>query len=343
MLQFAKGIETESFSQNYALSYKTTNGYRQHMEADATNFSWTGTGGFVTDASVTRTFTCGTTGGTSAVGPNLNYTGSGTAVQTFTTGGWWNRLDFGSVSFTIPTTILNLNTFVANTGVTYTGLTVNIVKTVTVDFGGKAIAAFTVNVPGGTVTLGSLVPFSAATATTTLTAGTLDLGGFNLTTGVFSSNNSNVRSLVLGSNNIVLSTTTAGSINLDMANATNFTWTGTGGFTSTMSVTRTFSFGSTAGGSATNAPNLSLTSGASIPTITSGSWFKTLSFTGSTCAPNGTVNVDTLTLATGGTYTGGITCGGTTGGTTGGITGGNSGGITGGNTTGVSGGTTGGT
>lgn len=39
MLQFAKGIETESFSQNYALSYKTTNGYRQHMEADATNFS----------------------------------------------------------------------------------------------------------------------------------------------------------------------------------------------------------------------------------------------------------------------------------------------------------------
>jgi iron complex outermembrane receptor protein len=39
MLQVAKGIETDSVSQNYALSYKTTNGYRQHMEADATNFS----------------------------------------------------------------------------------------------------------------------------------------------------------------------------------------------------------------------------------------------------------------------------------------------------------------
>lgn len=39
MIQLAKGIETDSVSQNYALSYKSTNGYRQHMEADATNFS----------------------------------------------------------------------------------------------------------------------------------------------------------------------------------------------------------------------------------------------------------------------------------------------------------------
>lgn len=39
MLQLAKGIETDTVSQNYALSYKSTNGYRQHMEADATNFS----------------------------------------------------------------------------------------------------------------------------------------------------------------------------------------------------------------------------------------------------------------------------------------------------------------
>jgi fibronectin-binding autotransporter adhesin len=72
-----------------------------------------------------------------------------------------------------------------------------------------------------------------------------------------------------------------------------------------MTVPRRFSFGSTAGGSTTNAPNLSLTSGASIPTLTTGSWFKTLNFTGTTSTPNATtVNVDTLTLATGGTYTG---------------------------------------
>ena len=89
-----------------------------------------------------------------------------------------------------------------------------------------------------------------------------------------------------------------------MANATGFTWTGTGGFTSAMSLTRTFTFGTT-GGLASNAPNLSLTSGASIPTITTGSWFKALNFTGTTSTPATTIiNVDTLTLATGGTYTG---------------------------------------
>ena len=39
MLQLANGIETDTVSQNYALSHKTTQGFRQHMEADATNFS----------------------------------------------------------------------------------------------------------------------------------------------------------------------------------------------------------------------------------------------------------------------------------------------------------------
>ena len=39
VLQLAKGIETDQFSQNYALSHKKTNGFRQHMEAHATSFS----------------------------------------------------------------------------------------------------------------------------------------------------------------------------------------------------------------------------------------------------------------------------------------------------------------
>jgi hypothetical protein len=74
-----------------------------------------------------------------------------------------------------------------------------------------------------------------------------------------------------------------------------------------MTVTRTFTVGTT-GGSISNAPNLSLTSGASIPTFTDGSWFKVLNFTGTTSTPatsasNIGIYVDTLTLATGGTYT----------------------------------------
>ena len=39
ILQIAKGLETDQVSQNYAFSHRTTNGFRQHMEADATNFS----------------------------------------------------------------------------------------------------------------------------------------------------------------------------------------------------------------------------------------------------------------------------------------------------------------
>lgn len=39
IVQIAKGIETDTVSQNYAYSHKRTLGYRQHMEADATNFS----------------------------------------------------------------------------------------------------------------------------------------------------------------------------------------------------------------------------------------------------------------------------------------------------------------
>ena len=88
-----------------------------------------------------------------------------------------------------------------------------------------------------------------------------------------------------------------------MADVTDFNNTGTGGFTSTADITRTFTFGTT-GGSTTNAPSLALTSGASIPTLTTGSWFNSLDFTGSTCTPAITsLNLNSLTLASGGTYT----------------------------------------
>lgn len=38
-LQLAHGIESDTVSQNYALGHRTTNGYRDHMQAHATNFS----------------------------------------------------------------------------------------------------------------------------------------------------------------------------------------------------------------------------------------------------------------------------------------------------------------
>lgn len=122
------------------------------------------------------------------------------------------------------------------------------------------------------------------TQTITLTTGALSLNNFNITTGIFSSSNINTRSIAFGSGNIILAHTTAAQTVLNMAIVSGFTWTTTvsqapgittGCFTSTMSTTRTFVFGTT-GGSITNSPNLYLSSGASIATITTGSWFNEL-------------------------------------------------------------------
>lgn len=137
-----------------------------------------------------------------------------------------------------------------------------------------------------------------------LTKGTLTLNGFNLNTAQFNSSFTNVRTINFGSGFINVTHPTAGTSVIAMSDATNFSATGTGGFRANMSVTRTFNCGS--GGAPTVAPNLFIFTGASIPTITSNSYFNTLDFTGSTCSPaTSTVNVVNATLATGvGVFTG---------------------------------------
>ena len=113
----------------------------------------------------------------------------------------------------------------------------------------------------------------------------------------------------IDNNNIILASTTVGATVLSIADATNFSYSSiTGGFVSNAAVARTYTFGTT-GGTATNAPNLSITSGVSIPTFTTGSWFKTLNFTGSsstiygstgqTAPINTTINLKNLTLGSG--------------------------------------------
>ena len=271
--------------------------------ADTTNFTYTGTGGFILDANIGKTLTFGTTGGSASNAIDLTYIGSGTGVQTITTGSWFKSLNFGTTAFTIPTTSINVvSNLTLSSSSTYTNLTPIMVGAGTFTPNGKTISAFTINHTETTILAGALT--TGVTGATTLTSGALDLSGFTLTTGNFVSSNTNARSISFGSGNIVLTHTTAATTVLSMAIATNFTYTGTGGFTTDMSVTRIFVFGTT-GGLPTNSPNLALTSGASTPSITTGSWFKTLNFTGSTCTPASTiVNVDTLLLDIGGTYTG---------------------------------------
>jgi len=280
--------------------------------ATATGFTYTGTGGFTVAAmSNTRTFRFGTNGdGTSAIAPNLTFT-TGASVATLTTGGWFNKLDYGTTSFTQGITALNVNALTLSSSGTYTSLTVVMVGTGTITNNGKTLAAFGVD-SAGTATLSAALSVSV-TGTTTLTAGTLDLAGFTLTTGIFSSSNTNTRAIAFGTGSIALSHTTAGTEVLSMFTVTGFTSTGTGGFTvAAMSVTRTFTVGpgdpgnSGPTGTSANAPNLTFTTGASVATFTdgiSGSWFNTLDFGTTSFTPANTVNVNALTLSSGGTYT----------------------------------------
>jgi hypothetical protein len=193
----------------------------------------------------------------------------------------------GTVTFATGTTpTLQVNGSMSLVGVTWTStgaITFNSTTTgQTITTGGTTInAPITFDGVGGGWSLTSALT-TGATLTTTLTNGALSLNGFDLTTGIFSSSNTNTRSILFGGNNIILAHTTSAQTVLNMAIATGFTYTsstsvgsGTGCFYSTMSTTRTFVFGTT-GGSTTNAPTLYLVSGASIATITTGSWFNEL-------------------------------------------------------------------
>jgi hypothetical protein len=277
----------------------------------ATGFTWTGTGGFRAAANITRTFTFGTTGGTATNAPNLTFTDSGAAVQTLTTGSWFDNLDFGTTAFTLPNAGIsvagNLTLSASGTYITGSaGLRVTTVGTSVITANGKTIATLTVNCPGGTTTLnGPLTYVVAATITTTLTAGTLELNGNDHTTLVFSSNNTNVRSVAFGANKINITSTSSGVNALVMDTATNFTYTGTGQFSAEADIARIYSFGNTAGPTSTNIPNLQFTgTGAIAQTFGSASHFNTIDFGTTTFNPStGNPRVRSLILSATGTYT----------------------------------------
>ena len=140
--------------------------------------------------------------------------------------------------------------------------------------------------------------------TFTLNSGQLNLNGTNLTCYVFSSSNTAVRNIAAGYGVITLNSPTAGTIVLSVANSTNMSWSdGTGGIYAVMNTTRTFQWGSSAGGStATWAPGLILDSGASAPTITG--WFSSINFTGATGSPATSIisGIGVLVLGTAASY-----------------------------------------
>lgn len=142
----------------------------------------------------------------------------------------------------------------------------------------------------------------SATGTLTLTAGTFNLGGFNLTAAAFGSNNSNVRTLTQGAGTITLTGSSATIWNT--GTSTNLTYP----TTPTVDATYSGAVGSrTINTSATSQFNLNVTAGTDTITNVAGSGFNNLNFTGfaGTLANVGRFIYGNLTLSTGMTLTAG--------------------------------------
>lgn len=125
----------------------------------------------------------------------------------------WSATSGGAPGASAPTTGDNVF-FDANSG---TAAVVNLAATATC-FACTVDKSDISLVLGGNVTLLNLL---------TLTSGTLDVNGFDLTVGLFSSNNANVRTVAFGANGrIIITAVTGGTTAWNIANLTNFACSG---------------------------------------------------------------------------------------------------------------------
>jgi hypothetical protein len=292
-----------NFGSGGTITLTTTTLGQVNLEmSDATNFTRTGTGGLLSAASTSRTWRFGTTGGSAANSLNLTFS-STSGTQTLLTGSWFDTLTFGATNtFTPPATNLNLNSLSLGAGV-YTGLTATMVGTGTVNTNGKTIANFNVNMSNTshTCTLAGAVT-TGTTVTSTLTQGNLNLNNFTLTCGAFNSDNSNIRSIAFGTGEISVVINTAAAVGLAMGNLTNFTCTGTGGFTAVSNQTRTISIGNSAGATSANAPNFRITGGSAGMVLNSPLWVNFLNLSESSLNLGGSTtdyNVNSISMGTG--------------------------------------------
>ena len=265
----------------------------------ATGFTWTGTGIFIFSGAPQNFVAYGSTAGGSTNPIDLDMRSPSTR-QYITNGSWFRNLSFSTQASSIggtsstPTVLTNApvnitGNLTLNSGGTYTFLSPTFLGTTSFNSLGKTLGSTTVNGAGITVTLTAALTLGVA-HTFTLTQGTLDLAGFTLSTGTFSSTNTNTRAIAFGTGNIALTGTTLGATLLSMANATNFTYTGTGGFTRNMVAITTFDFGTT-GGSTTNAPNLTLTGGTNNASFNTGGWFRNFNCSSASSGVLGTFNL----------------------------------------------------
>jgi hypothetical protein len=276
--------------------------------ATASNFTMTTSGGgFTRNMAATATVEFGTTGGSTSNAPNLTVN-AGASALTFTNFSWFKNVDFTGSTSTVSATNLSINgNLTLASGGTYTSIFFSFTSSGTFTSSGRTVGGCAIDGSGITVTLADAATV-ATSGVFSLTRGTLNLNGNTLSTGRFFSDGTLTRAITFGAANIALTSTTAATTIISMATATGFTFTGTGGFTRNMAATATVQFGSTAGGTTSNAPNLTVNAGASALTISTGSEFRNVDFTGYSGTVSGNYNAcGNLTLSTGGTYTSLIT------------------------------------
>lgn len=263
------------------LTYPLSSGLTVLDMSNITNFTYTGTGGFTVQTDRVRIITFGNGGGASiANAPKLVLTG-GSSAPDISAGSWFNTIDTTGSTATITGTNLNIRSLNLGTSATHSTMSFNVVDSGgTISGNGRTFSSLNINpTTSGDITITSSTVMSATCTFATSYPCGLVLNA-DLTVGSFSSSSNLVRSINFGTSYII---TTLSSIS--MSDATNFTWTGTGGFKGTQASSGTISFGNSSGGSASNAIKLYFTAGTLDPTISAGSWIDTLSFIGTTGDP----------------------------------------------------------
>lgn len=201
--------------------------------------------------------------------------GSGAVTVTVGTGALCRNLSFVSGAGVFAGTFAGTTAFTISGGMTVS-------SAMTISFSGGI--TFNATVAGNTIasagkTIDNTITFNGAGGewqlqdnltlgsgrSIVLTAGTIDLAGKTLACHTLSSSNTNTRAIKFGAGQITVRANSANVVN--MANATGFTYTGTPTIVSNYSGatgTRTYLFGTTAGGSETNAPDFYVSAGTDI-------------------------------------------------------------------------------
>jgi hypothetical protein len=272
----------------------------------AANFTLSGTGNVTALASATTSWFANSAN----LAFNLTLTGSGNATNNCTiySNSYFANLDISNVTSVVSNLGNTTTVFVKTASLPTSANTINVFvstyDTGTITSGGSTLGRLNIAPPSGTTTLLSNITITSG-GVAYLNNGNLNLNNFNLTTSqLFSTALANNRGINFGSGNIIINNGTGAG--LAIANAINFTSTGTGGFVYTGTTSRTWSFGNTANGLSNNAPSLKFI-GASMAnqSVSSNSWFNVLDF-GNTAMSLGnvavTLNVNGLILSSGGTF-----------------------------------------